>query len=649
LYKICSESNPDTSADTITLNQAVAFISVLNDSLVEKSVVLLKQGTYTDVSIELPVNTDIVGGIKSFELISDERVITNPRAYPTIFDGGDTLETAFIELEYVDTSWNFESVVDGIEFINSSSSYGAVVFSSSYHYKGLEIKNCTFANNSGSTCGALQLFNVSQVTVENCIFYNNSASVFWEGQNGGSAIRIIENTNCGVDADIVSCVFAKNSVSIGDTAVSVDSLYGTLGTISITGGAKDSFSVDLVSSTFFDNNSNEIGGGILSRETFLGWNGDTLTTPINLVNCVRMQNYTDSDNAIILGPDSLESSSLRVQYIGLFNGNANDPVFRDTSNLIGPDSLWGTRDDGLQLNFTSPCRNASIFPNWPTDFPYEVPLANRDACDRLRKAVIYDDQGELVSDSLDIADIGAYECYLNVFPIGGTNTLGNQNATDSIGGYSYQGYLKVLAKSNGYLIDFVGTSDVQEVYSGAYVQMLGEDPGYPNSIGGIDMQMTASKNLLLTSVADVAEDSIFTAKPEIENMFFDFALVMMGAGEYLDEDTTTEVIAQNVVDFCDDLAKSNSSREVIVSNLVYHKSSRNDLNDFVSDFNTAVVWPEQSNMHKCTDINGVTIPNGTDSTYYISDFVLSNNYVTQKGHEITAKMYWEEISTLLNE
>jgi hypothetical protein len=231
-------------------------------------------------------------------------------------------------------------IVSNCTFSNNS-------FSGMYNnYGSPTVSNCTFISNMGTTSGGGggMYNNNSSVTVSNCTFSGNTAN---GGYGGG-----MYNMNGSVNSPTVTnCIFIGNTATNGG------------------GGMYNNGSNPMISNcTFYGNqgtSSSAKGGGLFYSTD----GGGTIT------NCVLSNNTTPNNNTF---PNQVEiykagtSTALTVSYsivddyssaatnnytsgIGIIT---NNPAFVNTTNLIGPDGIWGTADDGLSITCSSPAKDA---------------------------------------------------------------------------------------------------------------------------------------------------------------------------------------------------------------------------------------------------------------------------------------------------
>ena len=163
----------------------------------------------------------------------------------------------------------------------------------------------------------------SKIQIDRAIFYGNEAT----GTNPdgvGGAIAIERDS-----VSIQNSLFVQNSA-------------GTVG-----GGVVQMFggSINIKGSTFNQNSAPSRGAFLRASGSASIYNsifqGNTNPGIFNFVNV----KYSNIENVI---------QGNGIDTVGNINA---DPLFNNPGNPIGPDTIWGTDDDGLQLNLQSPSIN----------------------------------------------------------------------------------------------------------------------------------------------------------------------------------------------------------------------------------------------------------------------------------------------------
>ncbi len=293
---------------------------------------------------------------------------------------------------------------------NSSISDGGGV---SLYLENPTFTNCNFEQNkSGNSGGALMSID-NTAPFENCNFIGNSSFL-----NGG-AIQL----QSGATTTFRKCTFSGNYANTNGGAVASGQANPTFeNSLFFNNGAKNNAGAILIenfgspsykSCVIYGNTANSFGGGVSVRTNGRGdffnsiiW-GNTITTTTDedqqgiykagngqtttLTNCI-VQNATG---------DPLALSNLT-----LVNVQNADPLFTNPANPIGADNLWGTADDGLQVQICSPAVDTALD----------------------SQASITDFAGNTRIDLAEIgtatADIGAYELQSGIRP---TLSLGSNS------------------------------------------------------------------------------------------------------------------------------------------------------------------------------------------------------------------------------
>lgn len=253
------------------------------------------------------------------------------------------------------------AVLDGFTITNGFSGYGAGMLNVGV---SPTISNCNFLNNDG---GGLYIASSSSI-ITNCVFAGNFGTV---STYGGGIVMASSN-----NATVIGCVFWNNQgYQAGGIAVN------DVGPVS----------PRILNCTFSGNYAsapmNNGTGAIYC---------DSRATP-TIQNCIIWGNN---------GAMKLASSTITpvitnniIQGGHLFN-LLIDPLFVNAANPIGPDGIWGTADDGLNLQAGSPAFNSGTANT--TGMP--LPLNDVTGAARIQGGKI---------------DIGAYE---NNFSCSGANT-----------------------------------------------------------------------------------------------------------------------------------------------------------------------------------------------------------------------------------
>ena len=195
----------------------------------------------------------------------------------------------------------------------SFNSAGALTLSSS----NPTLRNIIFRNNhSTSANGAVTIY-YSNPLIENCVFENNS------GLLSGAFL------SSGTGGRIRNCIFYQNNSNHGGGAIysAGDSLFVT-------------------NCTFFDNHSNNCASDIKH---------DYSQFDLFISNCVMDYLDTDcADPSLTLNHSFIVNDS--EELASMFN--PLNPFYINKNNPIGPDNIWLTSDDGLQLDICSPLIDA---------------------------------------------------------------------------------------------------------------------------------------------------------------------------------------------------------------------------------------------------------------------------------------------------
>lgn len=600
-----STNAPDTQCMLL-----VAGSDQIEGSESEKGIIYREQNLY------LPANVQMLGGLSKDIGDFDMTVTCQPKKYITILDG-EAKNLSILNLSGSGLD-QYVCSVEGFTFQNSANDGGAVRLRSSAHLNSIVLRNCVFKNNTGDIAGALYLFNVSKVIVESCVFENNSAL------SNGSAVFCNQLGSCGVGATFLGCVFYNNK--IGATAT-----YG--GTIFNDGsGSIDDTLIQrcrnkILNCTFYKNTV-PVGSDLASCI----FRKDDNTYLMDIQNCIFFDN---SVNDLVNCDDDP----------GIVSNSHNiftNPDFKDESSPEGADGIWGTADDGLQISKTSvDCINQglhdvtesvmenvwqmALIPEGDPDFdpsnpdrkrPEITAITNqyRDACGRLR-----------YSNATYSADIGAYELYYTVLPVGGGNTIGYMG--------SYRTELKSMALDHGYLIDYIGPNETDpiNVATGWIIgTSIQEDPGHLVSGVG-DIQNYA----FLESEREDLDTELYETYSEIGNHPADFSILTLGAYDKAYRNRTNTEIIEDIQYLIDDILNGNV---LVTTDLPY---TDRDHQGMVEDFNLNLSSHTFTGASSTKTITNITLP---------SDIEILNeyHYTDQLGYNNIAGVIWNQIWDILD-
>ncbi|HKO82575.1 MAG TPA: right-handed parallel beta-helix repeat-containing protein, partial [Chitinophagaceae bacterium] len=232
------------------------------------------------------------------------------------------------------------TVIDGF-IIQEGHAYGDDPFENELgggmiisHNSKLKIRNSVFKNNYSYDGGSAVASLNSSPSFLNFFFLNNDCF--------GDGTILLQNSSTSVS----NCVFADNVAAKTGAIVSLDKgdalfsnctfFRNSVESDGITSGcvsAKNSSTVTIRNSIFFansTNNPNNFGFDAISYEK----PEITVDNSIATISICILQNYTAGTQLVM----------------------AVNPLFKDTSKIAGPDNLFFTNDDGLQL--VNPCSPA---------------------------------------------------------------------------------------------------------------------------------------------------------------------------------------------------------------------------------------------------------------------------------------------------
>ena len=198
------------------------------------------------------------------------------------------------------------------------------------------IARCVFINNRTSYQGGAIYNENATPAISNCFFSENRSTGDGTGAGGGA----IFNTGMYTYSAVRNCVFYANQAQRGGLAIQ--------------NGFTSNKNHTIANCTFYRNTSADPSNPWAART--IHSNNSTLT----IANTVIWNNI--GDNAF-----SKQNGSDPVYYNSLVQGNhfstdgnldasdaGNNPLFVNTADIAGADGFYGTADDGLALQSTSP-------------------------------------------------------------------------------------------------------------------------------------------------------------------------------------------------------------------------------------------------------------------------------------------------------
>lgn len=257
------------------------------------------------------------------------------------------------------------SIVDSCLFDGNSSSGGAAIYVLD---SSISPTHCIFSNNNGDQGGAIHVGSYSSSNNR----FKSDGNVFYKNySNTGGAIYLEICPSC--TDTLLNNIFIQN--------YAYENRYGG-GALLLKGGRNYVYN-----NTFYKDSASGYGGAIRMDGT-----GNTTKIANNIF--YKSKAIGTTTDTSIVGTGSF------LFYNNIHTGT--NPFFRDSVNLKGADSTWGTADDGLQLQPCSPGVDAG-------NNAYVVYGENTDITNRAR----------IVNTTVDI---GAYEA-VSIGAISGTPLL----------------------------------------------------------------------------------------------------------------------------------------------------------------------------------------------------------------------------------
>ena len=205
------------------------------------------------------------------------------------------------------------------------------------------IANCVLINNKTSYQGGAIYNENARPAISNCFFSGNQSTGNEPGAGGGA----IFNTGTNTYDVIRNCVFYANQAQRGGFAIQ--------------NGFTSNKSQTIANCTFYGNTS-----GTSSARTIHS-NFSTLTIVNTVIwnnsgaNAFSKQNGSDPVyyNSLVQGNDFSSDGNLDAS-----DAN-NAPLFVNAVQPAGPDGMYGTADDGLAMQSTSPTANKGSNAHYP--------------------------------------------------------------------------------------------------------------------------------------------------------------------------------------------------------------------------------------------------------------------------------------------
>jgi hypothetical protein len=380
---------------------------------------------------------------------SDRNIYTNP----TILSGdigvqNDSTDNSrtIVDLHVCDTTVILDGLIieKGNDDLNSGVVHGGSAIKAFGNYNAL-INNCIIRKNYGNFGGGMYAFN-SNLNMTKMIFEDNNAmdgggiriygyaafiegnvyspkitirnSVFTRNRNGALYYFDGASTLNRENNKIENCVFYKND---GYTAV-----------VTLSGSPE----VSIVNSIFAKNNMNKNFPGIAI--SVIG------SLSAYARNCIFSSNTIYNMTSSYMNPDlnwqgsststPLPYNTLNASAYSSHNQDANGDgnilatmTFRDIENAAGPDNIWMTADDGLQVTGCSPSVDRGNN-NWvqqvPTDLIGNVRVFNNKVDMGPYETISYDQ----LPSSATITASDSFACPINSIQFTASATATNSNS-----------------------------------------------------------------------------------------------------------------------------------------------------------------------------------------------------------------------------
>ncbi len=327
-----------------------------------------------DYAFVLKNYVKIYGGFVGNETSLSQRTIAVIAANPSILSGdigvvGDNSDNVY----HVIISVNDERLTtfDGFNIIKGNANkHGTITLEAKSifqhsgggmmnHSSSPNIINCNFYTNTTAIDddnggrGAGMNNYISSPVIRNCNFFGNIADTGGGIENSVSSWPFI--TNCSFANNIAYQGGAMFNAS--DTPFSITNCSFSINNGRYQGGGiyNSVTSPIIINCTFYGNNSNN-GGGIYNAFS----SKPIIKNSIFWKNSESIGNNNNEFDVPVVSYSDIEGG-----YAGFANIN-QDPLFVNETDPDGADNIFGTADDGLALQSSSPCINAGTSANAPT-------------------------------------------------------------------------------------------------------------------------------------------------------------------------------------------------------------------------------------------------------------------------------------------
>jgi len=280
--------------------------------------------------------------------------------------------------------------------------------------------------------------NSDSLTISNTKFTGNYTTVSLGNVGGGGGLYSASQTSLTIS----KCVFDSNKAFYGGalyldggslSTISKSYFFGDTATQS--GGAiRNRGTAVIYTSIFSGNNAANIGGALYSEGTSYIYFSDFVRNnaaveggaidggfSYNAYNSIFWANTIAGDSlrstADVNGANYLNYCSLQVYPPSQADGNISgfDPLFVNINNIVGPDGLLGTTDDGLNLRLQSPVVDDGRG-------QYDTTIISTDIIGSPRRQSIYPDMGAYEIDFCGLSGFTNHTVYVDSSVVGGNKT-----------------------------------------------------------------------------------------------------------------------------------------------------------------------------------------------------------------------------------
>ena len=303
----------------------------------------------------IPTSAKVIGGFAGTEITINDRIKSKifgenitylDGTYPFWNTADVTNSSNIVTLK--NSSEN--TLLDGFQLRNFSN-WAILINSTGNFFSNPQISNCSFGTNAGGSFGGILINTpgtiLSKPKIGNCFFNTVNRSNFWPIGAGNNCTPLIN-----------SCVFITDPYDNMCINLNVQSSNGFI----------SSHGASISNCTFYSKTA------VYNPQPTINTNGTSIDT-VFINNCIFWNDAAANQGYVYhlgSGLFSVRNTFLQAQtYPSAVNpayqsGNTTvNPQFKNSPDIDGPDKIYGTADDGLQLKDGSPCINYGLNDSLP--------------------------------------------------------------------------------------------------------------------------------------------------------------------------------------------------------------------------------------------------------------------------------------------